>query len=272
MRGYHGYMLGNAVEFGIDIGEWDWALRELRETLVEDDPDYSVRFRIAILNGLRGDDVSDELALIAGRTAALTEIQIQATLDEGTALVELAQGRAEHALELAQRSFRRMTSPDSDALFTSARAAAWTRDRPALVEVLGILEQQPGRVPAAACREAQAALAALDGRPGEAALGFADAVRRWRELGLHVASAWAGLNWVTILGATDAAARAAAEEARATFERVGALPLLERLADAAGGDRSANPAVTRAVAEGVSDGASDGASPIAVEAEAASRD
>jgi hypothetical protein len=81
-------------------------------------------------------------------------------------------------------------------------------------------------------REGVAALAGLAGRRQDALHGFLDAVRRWQELGLAVEAAFAQLNLVTVLGASDPEAAAAGEAARALFQRLDAQPLLDRLAEA----------------------------------------
>jgi hypothetical protein len=229
MAGYGGYMLGNAAAFAAQNGEFEWAIATLEETLADFDQDYAARFRLAQLRGLQGADVDADFAAVAERVAGSTEIQIQATVDEGMAMVELARGNFQRALELAKRSYERNVAPDSESLPITARAAAWLGEEAALRAVIDLLVSQPGRLPAAARREAEASMAALQGRRSEAATGFADAIRRWRELGLHVDVAWCALSWVTLLGSADPAARAAAEEARALFERIGARPLLSLL-------------------------------------------
>jgi hypothetical protein len=164
--------------------------------------------------------------------ADVTEVQAQASVDEVHALVALGQGDRRAALDLARRSYQRNNAPDSSALQTATRAAAWIADRQALTDALAVLGAIPGRVPAATRREAEAALAALDRRRPEALAGFADAIRRWRELGLDFEAAVCGLNLITMLGPAEPAARAAAEEAGAVFERLGALPFQNLLADA----------------------------------------
>jgi len=95
-----------------------------------------------------------------------------------------------------------------------------------------VLAQQPGRLPAATRREAEAALAALEGRRAEALAGFAEALHRWRELGLDFEAGLCALNWITMLGPSEPDARAAGEDAGALFERLGAQPLQALLADA----------------------------------------
>ena len=111
---------------------------------------------------------------------------------------------------------------------------------------------------AAIRREGQAALAALQGRRGESLAEFLDAVRSWRELGLEFEAAVCGLNLVTMLGPSDAEARAAAADAGATFERLGAQPLMTLLEKAMRSAQAvADPRPASARAEGASVKASD---------------
>ncbi len=156
--------------------------------------------RSAEIRGLRGIDVEDELQALDERFADSTEVQAQASVDEVRALVALAGGDWRSALDLARRSYERSLAPDATAPQTATRAAAWLRESSGVREALTYIEEQTGRVPAAIRREAEAALAALDGRGGEALAAFVDAIRRWRELGLHFEAAVCALNLVTMLG------------------------------------------------------------------------
>ncbi len=74
-----------------------------------------------------------------------------------------------------------------------------------------------------------AGIAALEGRSDEAAAGYGEALKHYRALGLDFELAGAALDWVLLLGPGTPEARAAADEARAIFERLGARPYLERL-------------------------------------------
>jgi hypothetical protein len=162
----------------------------------------------------------------------MTEIQAQASVDEVCALVALGLGDSRKALDLARRSYERNMAPDSTALQTATRAAAWDGDRRALTAALDLLGKQPGRVSGAIRCEAEAALAALDQRRPEALAGFADATRRWRELGLDFEAAVCGLSLIIMLGPSEPAARAAAEEVGQVFERLGTVPFQKLLTDA----------------------------------------
>jgi hypothetical protein len=238
MRGYAFYMLSNAVELAIRIGDWDWTLPELEEA-VQLETDTASRMRLAEIRGLRGVDVSKELEWLVDRVADMTEIQAQGSVDEVQALVALGLGDSRAALDFARRSYEKNIAPDSTALQTAARAAAWIGDRQALTDALDLLRKQPGRVSGAIRRETEAALAALDGRRPEALAGFADATHRWRELGLDFEAAVCGLSLIIMLGPSEPAARAAAEEVGHVFERLGTTPFQKLLTDAMNASASA---------------------------------
>ena len=231
MRGHGFYMLGNAAELAIRIGDWDWALSEVEEA-AQIETDLAARMRLTEIRGLRGIDVTAELQAMADRVAGKTELQRQSTVDEVRALVALAFGDHRTALDLARRSYGQNRAPDATASQTAARAAAWLGDVEGLTDARRALEDQPGRVAAAIRREADAALAALDERPAEAMAGFLDALRRWRELGLEFEAAVCSLDLVIMLGPGQPGVRAVGETAGAVFERLGAQPFQKLLADA----------------------------------------
>jgi tetratricopeptide (TPR) repeat protein len=229
----HGfYLLGNAAEMAMRMGDWEWAVARLEEAVAVDELDVVAELRLAQIRGMRGVDVEAMLARHAAQVADMTEVQAPATVSEAQAIVALARGEFVLALELAQASYRLQLSPDGQALQVAARAGAWVGDAEAVREAIRLLEDQQGRVPAATAGEARAALAALDGRRAEALAGFTDTLRRWRELGMELEVAMCGLDLVTLLGASEPAARSAADEAAAFFERVGAKPFGDLLSAA----------------------------------------
>ncbi len=230
----HGfYLLGNASESAIRIGDWDWALAEVEEAVAALSTDVTAVIRRAQIRGLRGENVADDLHDAAEAVAHLSEPQASATVDDVSGQVALAQGDFARALRCLQRSFRRNAAADSSALPWAGRAAAWAGELTDLMEVRDLLAEQPGRVPAVAASEAASAVAALRGRRAEAVDGFAEASYGWRGLGLGFEAAMCALNHVLLLGCADDAGRQAADEATATFERLGAKPLLKLLAGAA---------------------------------------
>ncbi len=232
MHAYQYYLLGNATELAIRMGDWEWALAELEEARARSELDFAARMRQAELLGLRGHDTQAVLQRLADETAEMTELQAQSAVGEVRAVVAFARGEPQAALQFAQAAYRTSLAPDATSIETAIRAAAFLGDAAAVTDALGAIESRPGRVTGVVRREGHAALAALAGRRREALAGFLDAARRWDELGLAVEAALARLTLVTVLGTADPEARAAAEEARVVFDRVGATPLLDRLSDA----------------------------------------
>ena len=74
-----------------------------------------------------------------------------------------------------------------------------------------------------------AVIAALEGQSGEAARGFRDAARQWRDLGLSFDLALCHLDLLATLGTTGNGATAAADEARMILLELQAEPFLRRL-------------------------------------------
>jgi class 3 adenylate cyclase/tetratricopeptide (TPR) repeat protein len=237
------YMLSNAIELAIRIGDWQWVLAEIDEAAatVPDDT-LAGRLRRAEILALRGADVDAELAALADAVTRVTEAQAPATVDEVRAAVALAHGDARAALTFAQGSYRDGSAPDSTALSTGTRAAALLGDATAARDAHDALQRQPGRVPQAAAIEARAVVALLEGRRDDGRAGFIDAIRRWRDLGLELEAALCGLTFVTMVGSGDADARDAADQARIFFERVGAIPHLALLDRALEATPQARPA------------------------------
>ena len=91
----------------------------------------------------------------------------------------------------------------------------------------------------------RAGLAALEDRISEATRGYLEATSELRRVGLLWELARTQLDFVIAVGPGVREARDAAEEARATFERLGARPYLERLEAAVGpGDSERRPAAS----------------------------
>ena len=232
MRGYGYYLLGNAAESAMRIGDWDWALAEAEEAIAASEHDLSARMRRAEILGLRGEDTEADLQALADWAAEITEVQAQSSVAEARAMVALGKGDFRAALDLAKGAYRINMAPDATAVETAIRAAAGLRDVDAVTDALAVLEGFPGRVPAATRREADAFLAALGGDQAKARFAFTDAIRLWHDLGLEFEAAICTLTYVQLLGPAGPEGRAAADDAAVLFERLGARPMQERLADA----------------------------------------
>jgi hypothetical protein len=223
-------MLSNASALAIRIGDWDWAAREVAEA-AQSPNDLAAQMRHAEIQGLRGQDVEQELQRIADVVADMTEVQAIASVDEIRAEVAFARGDDARALDFARRSYRLSLAPDSTTVQTAARAAARSGDLDGVRDAVHALEGQPGRVSGATRREAESAIAVLEGRRSEGLAGYIDAIRRWRELGLEFEAAVCALNLITLVGPGEIESRAAGLFAGGIFQRVGASShhaLLER--------------------------------------------
>jgi tetratricopeptide (TPR) repeat protein len=245
LRGYGFYLLGNAAEFAVQMGDWDWALAQLDDAVAAIHTDFTAQMRRAQIRGLQGMEVEEEFARVAAFLADTTEVQAPASLDEVRAEVAMARGDFAEAHRLAKRSYTQNIAPDSTAPRTAGRTAAWLGQGDDAREALDLLAGQPGRVSAVVRREIEAALAALDGRREESLAGFVDAIRRWHELGVEFEAAVGALDLVIMLGAATPEARAAADEAAALFRRLDAQPLLDRLDEATRQTRPSTPPAAR---------------------------
>jgi len=237
-RSFGSHLLGNAAESAVRVGDWDWALSELEEAVATQPSDFIALLRRSHVRGLRGDVVEHDLSAVDDLVSGLSEVQAPAAVDDVRAQLALSRGDFAEAFHLARRSHSRNAAPDSYALPWAGRAAAWLGNTADVAEVCELLHLRPGRVPAVSRQEIESALAAVEGRTGESLAGFVEAIRGWRDLGLEFEAALCALDLVMLLGSAEGQAREAAEEAAATFQRVGAKPLLHLLTGATSGHGS----------------------------------
>jgi hypothetical protein len=117
------------------------------------------------------------------------------------------------------------------AALQAARAALWLGDAALLRRAADFYRSAalPGRVNRIGTITLDAGIAALEGRREDAVSAYREALREFRELGLVVAEADVGLDFVTALGPSAPEALTAAEESRAIYARLGATKWLERL-------------------------------------------
>jgi hypothetical protein len=132
------------------------------------------------------------------------------------------------------------------ALPLAIRAAMWAGEVDASRTLLKRLEPSANRGHAIALdiTALRAGLAALEGRRVDAVAGYREALRGWRRAGLAFDEAMTTLDLARMLVPTEHEmpdARAAIEVARATFERLEATPLLDRLEALPGPSGGAEP-------------------------------
>ena len=129
---------------------------------------------------------------------------------------DLVAGRDDEAFAKGIGAAEASATVVGQATSLASHAAAWRGDLDGARRAHSILEESGVHGPAveASRRTMRAVVAALDGRAGEAAAGFRDAARQWRELGLRFDLALSHLDLLATLGGAGNGATAAADEAR----------------------------------------------------------
>ena len=159
----------------------------------------------------------------------------------------LAEGRLEEAYAEATAAATESPRLAHFGSLLGSRAAAWLGDADRVREALDrmVAADRRGRWFDAGRRTVQAALASLAGEREAAIAGYLDAAALWRDGGWAVALGLCQLDFASLIGPDEPTARAAADEAREIFTRLGAAPLLARL-DAAqtGAPRPGDAAAT----------------------------
>jgi hypothetical protein len=122
-------------------------------------------------------------------------------------------------------------APYSQAPVVAMRSALWLGDpeRARRAHELLVAAIDRGRAIGAVHRSLGAGLAALEGRPGEAAAGYRAAASTLRALDATLDLAYCQLDHTILIGPDDPGGRAAAVEAREILTRLGATALVERL-------------------------------------------
>jgi class 3 adenylate cyclase/tetratricopeptide (TPR) repeat protein len=221
-------------------GDWDWALATAAEF---DQLDIPLERRadlisdLAVIKAWRGDPGAEaaRLAEIEPLIARWTNPQWAATIPWVRSQLALVSGDLEESYQQAMRGVAIARGDVLTAVVlyaTAVRAALWLRDRERAADALQALDAITARGAwADATRETcRAGLLALDGRMGEAVAAYADAAGHWRELEVPLDLGLCQLDFATLAGPDLVEARAAAEEAKAIFTRLGSPTMLERLA------------------------------------------
>jgi tetratricopeptide (TPR) repeat protein len=231
LRSQGAYLLSNASETAMRIGEWDWVAEQTDEDVAADDEGlaFGPLIQRARLQALRGAGAE---ALIAQAQALLegqTEVQGFSMVDDVRSDMAMALGHFEESRRLATSSYERMDAPDSMARARAGRLSIWMRDAEAVARILEDWRNVPGAMARIAELELRAGLAAVEGRSREAINLFREALARWRESGLRFDLALTGLSMVHALGTDHPEVREAAAEAREILTQLGAAPLLAQL-------------------------------------------
>ena len=222
-------------------GDWDGVLATI-DALEEGELVFHQQEHLndllALIAAYRGDTATAQERLVMGKAhlAGVTHPTHVANYRAVVAEVALAEGRFEEAY--AEATAAAVASPRlaHAASRLGARAAAWLGDGEHVREALDrmVAADRRGRWFDAGRRTVRAALASLTGEREAAIAGYLDGAALWRDAGWAVELGLCQLDFTRLIGPGEPTARAAADEAREIFTRLGAAPLLARLDAALG--------------------------------------
>ena len=235
--------LSNGAEASLPVGDWDWIDAELdaiRLDELEPIDRMGLLMGKAEVEAIRGNDTSELVADLVSLPAANMDGVFLAAIETAVALIRSAEGRFEEAhAEAVKAMLDPLNAPFAYRI--AARAAVRLGDRVRAHAALDGLDQLGARGTSNGVqRDAiAAAVAALDGHWPDAAIGFQDAWRRLRELGLEAELALSELDCLAVAPPGDRLADEAARDAREILERIGARAYLRQLETVTAGRRSA---------------------------------
>jgi tetratricopeptide (TPR) repeat protein len=238
-RGDLGWMLvylGGGLPFLINFGLWEEADRVLADVdLAELPPGLGVEFHAnaTVLLALRGQTEEAEARLSTLASTGLTQDDPRAKGWEllNAVFVHLMAGRLSDAYDEGMAGGELPVEPGFACAEWATHAGLWLGDASRARAALTLFEARPERGRAIAARRAllQAGVHALEGDRDAAIKGFRDAIRIWRDLEVPFYIGFALLEFATLIGPSDADARAAADEARAIWTGLGSPAMLSRL-------------------------------------------
>jgi class 3 adenylate cyclase/tetratricopeptide (TPR) repeat protein len=228
------YLVGNATSGAIQIGDWDWALAEVRDP-IWDDVEPAERIWLgtteAEILAARGEPVDELLAELKGLAAGFDDPQYRGNVVYTSWMAMLASNRYAEVIQpgLASLAWAGQGGVDAVPPLVS-RAAMRTGDADVIREMLAVFAgTRKGRAARAHLAAMQGALASVEGRRADARAQYLEALRLFRELGLAWVAANIGLDAIIADALEPAERQRVADEARATFERLGARPYLVQL-------------------------------------------
>jgi len=252
--GHHawaGRLGGNRNACALLCGEWSSILdiaAELDREQLDESEQLGLTGAAAAVEGFRGKPGQWTERLAKVRITALAS---QSNQDrEGIRAVEIwsafAQGDLPEAMRLPDAGADATIGEAIIALSFATRAALWLGARDEAASMLARLRSRgdTGGWLAASRRASRAGLLALDGDTAGAAEGYREALESFRRLGLRLEIGLTLIDLRGVIGADDPEAAAIEDEARAIFESLGAVHLLERLDAVTNGQGTATAVAT----------------------------
>jgi len=223
--GYYAYLTGD---------DWDGALAAVEEVLfwpigpADRARELGAATQIRVARGEPAQPLMDELDALA---KGLSDPQLLSGYEAIRAEVALTTGDPVGAYRAASRALEIIPEFASWVSPIAMRAAIWAgneEEARTSAQRLDVMPQSDATIQAHRSW-ATAAVAALAGRRDDAIPGFRRALASFRKLRRDFELARVALDMVHLLGPDEPEAAAAAEEARAIFERLRAKPYLDQL-------------------------------------------
>jgi len=187
----------------------------------------------AYLHAVRGEIEQAEatLATLGPMQATIDDPRVPASNLLLVTFVHAFAGRLTEAYEAGMAGAVMPFEPGLDCAEWATHTALWLGDAPRARAALALFAARPerGRVVTARRQILQAGVQALEGDRSAAITGYRDAIRSWRDMDVPFFLGLTLLEFATLVGPGEPEARAAADEARAIFTRLGSPPLLTRL-------------------------------------------
>jgi len=226
------YLLGNAVDSAIEVGEWDWAMEQMREmAALFTEPAEQLWFGSfnTVIGALRGEDVYEQALRLYTESRPVDDAQYRSMGSYPLGVVEMLRGDVARVVQLAKEDATSGVA-GADASVHGVRVAVWAGDADSARDMRASFESaSPGRRTDAQRATIEGGIAMLEGRRDEARAHYAEAQRILREIGARY---WLGMTDldIVITGAMEPdERRRAADEAREIFIGLRAVALLERL-------------------------------------------
>lgn len=229
----------NTVSNAIRVGEWDLARDVLNDLLAADlaPPDqYLAEAIVTILDAMQGRPFATTLERAEAFASTTDEPTVLSQIGGVRAWLALVDGRFAEAHDAAWASTGVNPANATEDMPVAGRAALWVGEVDQARQTADHLRKLGwhGRAINATLRTIDAGVAALAGQGEEAAASFREAIRQWRDIGTSFDLALCELDFVRLVGGENPDAKAAADEARSIFTRLGATPFLRRLDEAVG--------------------------------------
>ncbi|MGI8830468.1 MAG: adenylate/guanylate cyclase domain-containing protein [Candidatus Limnocylindria bacterium] len=246
------YLLGNASDTAISVGDWDWALGQARDP-IWDDSEPAERIWLGSIEAeilaARGEPVAELTAELERIAAGFDDAQYRGQAESVVWTALMASGGYREVVDRGRASlaWAGQAAIDSAPPIVS-RAALRLRDADAIREVQAAFAgARKGRVTSARSAAIDGALAALEGRRADARAHYLESLRLLREMNLPWLVAITGLDAIVADALEPSERHRVAEEARTIFERLGAQPYLAQLVAALAGAPADAPPPGRSV-------------------------